>query len=361
MKHRTLLFILLTILLAACWPQSAQPQGQLAPITAKNSRLYAGRSQFEVRGINYIRHSSADPHCTDLYFGADANCPWDLEPIRQDFAQLQALNINTIRVFVNYYAFGGARVVDPNYDVNPPLQHLSDLIAEANKHNLYVIPVLMAKYPQDQFGPDNYKQTYQLHIKPVVEHLANTPGILAWDMFNEIDLGGPVHPDCWDWDNGDNPICLPLANQRLAFMAQMSADIKQLDPDRLITVSLGFGKNYFRPQASPIKLADSVDLLTYHYYDNDPYDSGRYEQHWYYGKGFPEDLRTSIRELQAFKKPIVVTELGFPTGTDALRNDNQLKTDLRESLKIIRKEKISGMVLWPFQEDLQILVGDLYK
>jgi hypothetical protein len=87
-------------------------------------------------------------------------------------------------------------------------------------------------------------------------------------------------------------------------------------------VSLGFAKNYFKPDKADLRLADLVDFFAFHYYDDDPYDSGRYAAHWYYGQGFPADLRRAIAELAALKpqKPIVITELGFPTGAGAKRS-----------------------------------------
>jgi hypothetical protein len=103
-------------------------------------------------------------------------------------------------------------------------------------------------------------------------------------------------------------------------------------------------------------------VFAFHYYDDDPYDSGRYAAHWYYGQGFPADLRRAIDELHALKlnKPILVTELGFPTGPGARRTDDQLRSDLRSALQVAADERANGVVLWPFQADMDALVGDLF-
>ena len=105
-----------------------------------------------------------------------------------------------------------------------------------------------------------------------------------------------------------------------------------------------------------------VDLYAFHYYDDDPYDSGRYAAHWYYGKGLPEDLHRAIMELQALKlpKPIVITELGFPTGSGAKRTTDDLRRDLRVALQTARADNTSGVVLWPFQSEPEESVGDLF-
>ena len=265
-------------------------------------------------------------------------------------------------MFLNYYVFGGARAADPNYSMDQPLAHLDTLIDEAGKRGIYVLPVLLAKYPQDRFRPEDYATTLELHVRPVVRHLAGKPGVLAWDLFNEPDLGGPIDQRCWDWDNADFPLCFPLANERLHFVKAIHDAVKQIDPARLTTVSLGFAKNYFEPDKADLRLADVVDFFAFHYYDDDPYDSGRYAAHWYYGQGFPADLRRAIDELTALhlQKPIVITELGFPTGPGTKRTLADLHRDLRTSLQTTHDADSNGVVLWPFQTNMDELVGDLF-
>ena len=358
------LFLCLLIF-AACAPLAPErlTNGQLPPITANGERLLANGKTFEVRGVNYIRPTSADPaKCPDLQFGADANCPWDIAPIKADFDRLQALGVNTIRIFLNYYVFGGARAADPNYRMDAPLANLDNLIMEANKRGMYVLPVLMAKYPQDRFGSDAYSTVLDLHVRPVVKYLAGRPGILAWDLFNEPDIGSPVDIRCWDWDNADFPLCFQLAQERLKFIKMLHNEVKRLDPQRLTTVSLAFAKNYFRPEKADMRLADVVDFYSFHYYDNDPYDSGRYAAHWYYGQGFPADLRRAIDELRALNlnKPIVMTEIGFPTSDGAKRTLDDLRRDLRTALQVAQEKQISGIVLWPFQPQPEDLLGGIF-
>jgi len=355
--------IFLLLILAGCAPaQPAQP-GALPAITIADARLMSGGVAFEVRGVNYIHPTTADlSTCSAIQFGADGNCPWDVAPIAADFDKLRGLGVNTVRVFLNYYVFGGARAADPSYSLDQPLAHLDTLIAEAGKRGIYVLPVLLAKYPQDRFRPEDYATALDLHVRPVLRHLAGKPGILAWDLFNEPDLGGPIDQRCWDWDNADFALCFPLANERLHFVKAIRDEVKRLDPVRLTTVSLGFAKNYFEPHDADLRLADVVDFFAFHYYDDDPYDSGRYAAHWYYGNGFPADLRQAVGELAALQpaKPIVITELGFPTGPGARRTTEQLPGDLSASLQTARDAGADGVLLWPFQSDLDVLVGTLF-
>jgi hypothetical protein len=356
--------LLALLLVAGCAaPTPASPSSQLPPIAADGTRLLSGGQPFTVRGVNYIHPSDADlAKCPALQFGADGNCPWQLAPIAADLDRLKALGVNTIRVCLNYYVFGGARAADPNYSLEQPLAHLDTLIAEAGKRQIYVLPVLLAKYPQDRFRPEDYPMALDLHVRPVVRHLAGKPGLLAWDLFNEPDLGGPVDARCWDWDNADFAPCFAVATEGLRFVLMLHDDVKRLDPQRLTTVSLGFAKNYFEPDNAVLHLANVVDLYAFHYYDDDPYDSGRYAAHWYYGQGFPADLRRAIDELQALKpeKPLLITELGFPTGPGARRGEIELRRDLRTSLQVTHDTQIGGLMLWPFQPNMGELVGDLF-
>lgn len=336
----------------------------LVPVTVRRSQLLVDGKPFEVRGINYLRSSTDDPVlCYRLQFGADGQCPWDLAAIQSDLDRLQALGVNTIRVFLNFYAFGGGSLVNPHYTIERPLALLDSFISEANQRGIYVLPVLLTKYPQDRFGPADYELALELHVRPVVRHLAGRPGILGWDLFNEPDIGSPIDVRCWDWHNGDFPLCLPLANERKHFLRAVQTEVKRLDPDRLTTIGLAFAKNYFAPEGTDLRLADLVDFYTFHYYDNEPYDSGRYAAHWYYGQGFPADLRHAIGELTTLTptRPVVITELGFPTDAQSTRTTEDLQRDLRLAWHTIRAERAQGMLLWPFQDDPEELMQGLFR
>lgn len=363
-RHALLLACLL--LLAACSlaPRHVQPDLPLPPVTASGTQLLAGGRPFEVRGVNFVRISNADEtKCWMFQFGADPNCPWDPAAIEADLDRYQALGVNTVRVFLNYYVFGGQLKVDESYDKAGALAHLVDFVEAANARGIYVVPVLLIEYPQDRFGPEHYERALELHVRPVVTLLSGRPGVLAWDLFNEPDIGSPVDERCWDWDNADFPLCFPLAEERMRFIKVVRDEVKRLDSARLTTVGMAFAKSYFEPAEAEQRMADMVDIYTFHYYDDEPYNSGRYRQHWYYGKGLPEDMRRGIRELHALglKKPVVVTELGFPTGEGASRTIDDLHRDTRVALDAAREESAAGIVLWSFQKTPEELVGDLYE
>lgn len=365
-----LLLLLLTLIvlaqLAAPTARAAMelpedPGPPLPPVQVVEGRLLAGDTPLVVRGVNYLHPTGTESGCPELHFGADAVCLWRPEVIEADMARLQARGVNTVRVFLNYYVFGGAKAVRADYDLTPALAHLDGLINSANRHGIYVLPVLLAKFPQDQLTAAGYEQASELHVRPVVSHLAGRPGVLGLDLFNEPDIGSPIDGHCWDWDNGDYPLCIELAKGRLEFLARLNAEVRALDPSHPLTIGAAFAKSYFRPIAAPSRLDELVDFYSFHYYDNDPFDSGRYAQHWYYGQGFPRDLERSLVELEALPgmKPVVITELGFPTGAGALRDEAALRADLQTALATAEAAG-AGLVLWPFQEPHEALLGELF-
>ncbi|MFM2310281.1 MAG: hypothetical protein RLY87_2403 [Chloroflexota bacterium] len=333
-------------------------------VSANGTQLIAGGAPFEVRGMNYVRATGVDASkCWTLQFGADPVCPWDQSAINADFDRLAARGVNTVRVFLNYYVFGGAI---PLYDVNGPgiaLQHFDALVDAANARGMYVMPVLLFNYPRELLGPAHYEHALSTHVRPLIWHYANRPGILAWDLFNEPDIGSEVDLRCWDWDNADYPECLPMAIERQRFLLAIGADVAANDSNHLRTIGMAFAKSYFEPAESPIKLAYLVDFYTFHYYDDSPYDSGRYKAHWYYGRGFPHDLNRSVQELGVLglNKPVLVTEIGFPSKPgEGSRDAASLARDLRTARQTIHNNGGSGMVIWSFQDSFDELLGDVY-
>jgi endo-1,4-beta-mannosidase len=352
--------------------QSHAVQSSLSPVIVHGgSELITAHDwqPFEVRGVNYLRTTVDDPNrCAELQFGVDGNCGWNRQAIERDMDVLQSLGVNTVRVFLNFYAFGGSALISPSptssSDMAVAIHHLEQFITIANNRGIYVMPVLMAKYPQDRFTADDLKTVLDIHVHPVINYFSGHNGILAWDLFNEPDIAGPVDVRCWDWDNNEFPLCAQIATQRMLFLNVLRDEVKRLDPHKPLTISVAFAKSYFRPAGVyAVPLAELVDFYAIHYYDNDPYDSGRYAQHWYYGEGFPRDFERSIDELRAMGlgKPVVFTEVGFPSGDDAKRTLAEAQQDLRTARDTVRAKSGNGVILWPFQPDPRDLIHTLFE
>lgn len=346
----------------ATHPLLTRTSAARSPIVDEISRQLTDQPLSDIRGVNYLRPTgySAD-QCPDLQFGQDSQCPWDIAAITVDMQRLQALEVNTVRIFLNYYTFGGASKTNPEYDMAEALAHLDSFIDVAQQHDIQVLPVLLSKYPQDRFTPADLEIALRVHVRPVLRHLAPRGGIVGWDLFNEPDIGSPVDQRCWDWANADHGLCFTLAEERLSFLRRVRQEVRLYDTERPITIGMAFAKSYFQPAGTTFSANDLVDFYSFHYYDNDPYDSGRYAEHWYYGQGFPADLIRGITELQALgsNKPIVVTELGFPTGAGHIRTTPELRRDLAVSYDVTRQYG-AGIMLWPFQPEPEELVGDLF-
>jgi len=361
--HIYLVLAVLIIALGARPAAAEEERPALPAISIRGGRMMAGDQPFEIRGVNYTHPSGNPQGCPELHFGAAAaSCPWDQAVIDSDMDRLHALGVNTIRVFLNYYIFGGARATNPEYSPNTALANLDAMIASANRRGIYVLPVLMAKYPQDKMNQAGLNPATDLYLNPVVSHLAGQTGLLGWDMFNEPDIGSPIDERCWDWDNGDFPLCRELAIQRADFMSVIYTRLRQVDGTHLTTIGMGFAKSYFRPADAGPRMAALVDFYSFHYYDNDPYNCGRYAQHWYYGQGLPGDLKRAISELTILgqKKPVLISELGFPSGEGTLRDEGALRRDLGLSLQTVRGNGAAGVILWPFQPTPEALIGDLF-
>lgn len=358
-------------------PTPTPPTRSLPHIVANGPHLRDSASwqPFEVRGINYIRPFSFDPEqCPEIRFVDNTDCPWDSAAIEADMERLGQLGVNTVRVFLNFYEFGGTTILplppdEVDHTLSPDsieaaLDHLEELITIANRYHIYVMPVLMAKYPQDtHFAPEDFWQTMDAHVRPILKRFGNRPGIFAWDLFNEPDIAGPLDPRCWDWDNSSFALCFGAAQQRLLFLNMLRDEVRKLDPHRLLTVSVAFAKSYFRPYgAYSVRLADLVDFYSFHYFDNDPFDAGRYAQHWYYGEGFPRDLERSIDELTGLNlhKVVVISEIGFPSGEGTLRQLEEAQRDIRTVVDISRSRPVSGIILWPFQPEPEDMLRGLF-
>src|SRR5690349_14655135 len=95
-RHLSYRCIFLLLILAGCAPARPTQTGALPPITISDARLMSGGSALEIRGVNYIHPSGADlSKCSDIQFGADGNCPWEIAPIAADFDKLRGLGVNT--------------------------------------------------------------------------------------------------------------------------------------------------------------------------------------------------------------------------------------------------------------------------
>ena len=172
--------------------------------TVQNEQILYGGEPFHIVGMNYY------PQAT----------PWELfwaeyDPlvIREDFAVMRNLGINTIRIFIPFEQFGEA-----NIDLNGPfVNHLRNLLEQAENNDLKVIVTLF-----------DFRVNYELLLWPsadqqmrlLLAEFQSEPAILAWDIKNEPDL---------DYDTNG----IPIVDNWLEHTVRLA---KQYAPNHLVTI-----------------------------------------------------------------------------------------------------------------------------
>lgn len=201
------------------------------------------------------------------YYPKDA--PWDMfgdtfdtKTITSDFKLLHKSNINTIRIFIPYDDFGAAEV-----DTNK-LKKLTTLLNIAHNNNLKAIVTLF-----DFYG--NYEildwSLTQKHAITIVKAIQDHPALLAWDIKNEPDL---------DFKSRNE-------QNVTAWLQFMINEVKLIDPKHPVTIGWSNAK-------SATLLKDKVDIISFHFYEDESLFTQRYDS-----------LKTMVKN-----KPILVEEYG---------------------------------------------------
>lgn len=182
---------------------------------------------YNIKGINYYPQ----------------NTPWDMfgdefDPkiIAKDFDIIRQAGLNTIRIFIQYEDFGKSEVLSDK------IKKLQTVLNLADQKQLKVIPTLF-----DFYG--NYDvldwTLNNKHAKTIVKACKDYSALLAWDIKNEPNL---------DFESRGK-------ERVLAWLAQMIAVVKNEDSVHPVTIGWSNVK-------SATLLADKVDLVTFHYYED---------------------------------------------------------------------------------------------
>jgi endo-1,4-beta-mannosidase len=163
-------------------------------------------------------------------FGDD----FDSNVIATDFDVIKNAGLNTIRIFVPYEVFGKAKV-------NPEkLEKLKQVLDTAEVKNLKVIVTLFDFY--GDYSVLDWTLTHR-HAEQIVSTFTNHKAILAWDIKNEPNL---------DFDTRGK-------ENVLAWLKEMTHQIKQFDPNHLVTIG-------WSDTESAGLLQNEVDMVSFHYY-----------------------------------------------------------------------------------------------
>ncbi|MEI6043126.1 MAG: cellulase family glycosylhydrolase [Chloroflexota bacterium] len=261
------------------------------------SNLTLGGNSYRVAGINYY------PQAT----------PWDKfwpnynpDVTDQDFALIQSLKLNTIRIFIPFEQFGGAHL-DKKMTAK-----LEDLLTRAAKHQLKVIATLF-----------DFRTDYSLLLWPnadrqledLLTHFQDNPTLLAWDLKNEPDLDYPV------WGSGVVE----------AWLDHVIGMARRYDQHHLLTIGWS---SLQAAIASDRNQLTQLDFISFHYFAPASQLSNQY---------------VALKAL-APQKPLVMTEFGLPTWNSFFFPNGHSEPEQAEYyadiLNTLRSQESSGYLAW---------------
>ncbi len=259
----------------------------------------ASQSPMPLRGINYEpRDTPFDKQWTNF----------DERVVANDLDTIAKLGLNSIRIFVPFYDFGGER---PKEQRISEVERLLDLAA---KRRLQVIITLFdgrvdhrpVRWPGDE-----------LHLQTVIARLKDHPALAMWDIKNEPDR--------------DDGIYASKLEVR-AWLAHMTSTVRSLDPKTPITIGWATAENAADPGMSEL-----VDVVTFHWYL--PIDA----------------LRPAIEKLRANAagRPMMIGEYGLPTWNSVFPGGH---TELEQAayyadlLTIAANENIQSTMAWTLHD-----------
>ncbi|KPV52121.1 hypothetical protein SE17_17335 [Kouleothrix aurantiaca] len=245
------------------WVRSAAADAPPAPVrtrpgfvTRAGTRLMLDGQPFQVYGIDYY------PRVT----------PWDrfwinYDPaeIDRDLTTIRALGLNTVRTFIPFEQFGGAKP-DPAM-----LDHLQDFLDRVDANGMKALPTLFDF--RTDYRPLLWPESDR-HLEGMLTRFRDHRAILAWDMKNEPNN-----------DYGSNGA--EVVDAWLAHTARLA---HQYDTNHLVTIG------WLNPSAAS-NLANEVDFISYHFFS--PADE--------LPAGYAA-LRAAVPD-----KPILMSEFGLPT------------------------------------------------
>jgi hypothetical protein len=289
-------------------PNAANPN-----VYVQGNRFYFQGKEFEFKGANYYPSRNSWRKMWEV---------WDSAPIDQELGLLEAIGVNTVRIFLDYHLFEKYRIYG---DSSIMLIHLDELLSILDKHKMRALITPFV------WGYGDLK-TDKLHIQSIASRYKDDARVFGWDVSNELD-------HCWI----DDPQKKRAAIQEWA--AGIFAALKETDKNHLATVGdygwyLG---NRDDPYGSGISLdlskmsvpVESQDFVCFHWYSH------------YYA------LDVALTKLSpAVSKPIVIEEIGLPTGgydKDAGKpwylNEEQVAGYYREWIEVASKQ---GAYLMPW-------------
>ena len=261
-------------------------------VRTSGSSLLLNGQPFEVRGANYY----PSRHPWDRFWPE-----YDQRVIDRDFAQFAAWGLNTVRVFVRFDQFGGGAGSATSLD------KLANLLQEARRHGLFVIPTLFDFH--SEYQPSGWAQD-DLQTVALLTRFRDDPAVLAWDIKNELDLDYPRHG-------------MSAVN---AWLVHELSVARQVDRNHLLTVGWATAEDAL---TSPV----TVDIVSFHAYDPLP------------------RLATSYAALRQRNtdRPLLLEEFGSTTWSATETSANMEREQARylsEVLDFLATSDAAGFAMW---------------
>ncbi|GAC1637089.1 MAG: cellulase family glycosylhydrolase [Herpetosiphon sp.] len=261
------------------------------------SQLSLNAKRYQSVGANYYPRDTP----WDRFWPA-----YDSAVVDRDFALLQTLHLDSVRIFIPYIQWGGPNV-DPVY-----LDRLQDLLRQADVYNLKVI-VTLFDFRTD-YNPLHWAEGDR-YLQTILTRFAANPSILAWDLKNEPDL---------DWDAAGRDLVV-------GWLSHIARQARSYDSNHAITIG------WSTPDHAAT-LAGSMTVVSFHYYAPAPDFAAAYNR-----------LRAEVPD-----RPLLLTEFGvstwnsffFPNGHTPAEQAAYIAT----LLSFIRSSDCSGALVWTLHD-----------
>ncbi len=275
-------------------------------LTASGTRFQIDGQPFVMKGFNYYPRNYA-------WSSMEA---WDWTEVEEELALGSSLGANTLRTFIDYgFSTGNPweeeDIATHNHPTPAYLEAMERLLDIADQHGLRVIFTLFDWMPGWAFIDQRQHHIAEEYLTELVSGFVNDPRVAAWDILNEGDLLPDTHGSEWA--------------DVLAFYQAMSAHIRSLDANHLITA--GFGKAERAHESQ-----DFVHFVSFHDYG----DQAR----------LGEEIR-QLRNRLSHPMPIVLGEFGQPSGGPPTASISAHILALGTGLDMaLVHQKLAGALFW---------------
>jgi hypothetical protein len=321
------------------WRYAGQPQAQATPtpgpgandtfVHVGGNRLYYRGNPVTLKGSNYWLH-------TDAF--VDTWIEWDGPVIKQELDKARQLGVNVIRIGV---PFGEGRSTEVVWGKGcshrgpgcPEVKgaivnQMTQFLQIAQGYNMKVLFTLFewtGQFPSPD-APEFHKQVN--YLKGIVSPFANDDRVLGWDLHNE-----PEHYVAWEQAASRERV--------IKWVGNMVGIVHSLDRNHPVTVGMGRYDNLWaQANNQGPRIIDFVDFVSFHCYD-----AGA--------------LKAQISAIQSrTQKPILLEEMGWPTGPAELSTANAIYDESRQQFvyrTVMAEAKAStlvGVIQWALQDNV---------